>query len=218
VVYDNSQPQDLRFMSRKPGKGYYIDGEFAPKGSELDRQFRAELKGTEAASRSELKRESEELQALGEDLLELHGETLEQLPLSDALHKAILEGKRIDARGGGRRQRQLIGKLMRQQDDETIAAIRAAIALQHGLSARDNATLHLAERWRDQLIADDGALDLWLAEQPATDARQLRTLIRQARKDAGPARQPGGLPRQGRAYRSIFQLLRSQLRQKEQQA
>jgi ribosome-associated protein len=204
-------------MSRKPGKGYYIDGEFAPKGSELDRQFRVELKGTEAASRSELKRESEELQALGEGLLTLHGETLEQLPLSETLHKAIIEGKRIDARGGGRRQRQLIGKLMRQQEDEAIEAIRSALALQHGLSARDHAMLHLAEKWRERLIADDSALDLWLAEQRATDAQQLRALIRQARKDAAPD-QPGGKPRHGRAYRSIFQLLRAQLREKEQEA
>ena len=84
-------------MSRKPGKGYYIDGEFVPQGSELDRQFRAELKGTDAASRTDLKRESEELQALGEALLALHGDALEQLPLSHGLHNAILEGKRINA-------------------------------------------------------------------------------------------------------------------------
>lgn len=197
-------------MSRKPGKGYYIDGEFVPQGSELDRQFRAELKGTEAASRTDLKRESEELQALGEALLALHGDALEQLPLSHALHNAILEGKRINARGGGRRQRQLIGKLMRQQEAETIEAIRAAIALQHGLSARDKATLHLAEHWRDRLISDDRLLDQWLDENPGTDAQQLRALIRQARKDAG-AEKPGGQPRHGRAYRAIFQLVRDEL-------
>lgn len=197
-------------MSRKPGKGYYIDGEFVPQGSELDRQFRAELKGTDAASRTDLKRESEELQALGEALLALHGDALDQLPLSHALHNAILEGRRINARGGGRRQRQLIGKLMRQQEEETVEAIRAAIALQHGLSARDKATLHLAENWRDRLISDDRALDQWLDENPGTDAQQLRALIRQARKDAGPAK-PDGLPRHGRAFRSIFQLVREQL-------
>ena len=67
-------------MSRKPGKGYYIDGEFVPQGSELDRQFRAELKGSETASRTDLKRESEELQSLGEGLLALHGDAFEQLP------------------------------------------------------------------------------------------------------------------------------------------
>jgi ribosome-associated protein len=101
---------------------------------------------------------------------------------------------------------------MRQQEDASIEAIRAALALQHGLSARDNATLHLAEKWRERLIADDEALDQWLAEQPGTDVQQLRTLIRQARKDSRPE-VAGGLPRHGRAYRSIFQLLREQLRQ-----
>jgi len=197
-------------MSRKPGKGYYIDGEFVPQGSELDRQFRAELKGSETASRTDLKRESEELQSLGEGLLALHGDAFEQLPLSHALHNAILEGKRINARGGGRRQRQLIGKLMRQQEEETIEAVRAAIALQHGMSARDKAALHLAENWRDRLISDDEALAQWLAENPGTDAQQLRALIRQARKDAGSDK-PDGLPRHGRAFRSIFQLVREQL-------
>jgi ribosome-associated protein len=204
-------------MSRKPGKGYYIDGEFVPQGSALDRQFKAEFKGTETASRTDLKRESEELQTLGEALLGLHGNALEQLPLSHPLHNAILEGRRINARGGGRRQRQLIGKLMRQQDDAAIEAIRTAVALQHGLSARGNATLHLAENWRNRLIADNEALDEWLGVHPDTDAQQLRALIRQARKDAG-AEKPGDLPRHGRAYRGIFQLVKDQLGRSEQES
>jgi ribosome-associated protein len=99
---------------------------------------------------------------------------------------------------------------MRQQEDEVIEAVRTAIALQHGMSARDTATLHLAENWRDRLIGDDGALDQWLAENPGTDAQQLRALIRQARKDAGPAK-ADGLPRHGRAFRGIFQLVRDEL-------
>ena len=47
--------------------------------------------------------------------------------------------------------------------------------------------------------------------QPATDAQQLRALVRQARKDikAGP---PGEAPRQGKAYREVFQIVRAQLR------
>ena len=48
-----------------------------------------------------------------------------------------------------------------------------------------------------------------------TDAQQLRALIRQARKDAPApdkaAVSHGLAPRQGRAYREIFQLVREQL-------
>ena len=50
---------------------------------------------------------------------------------------------------------------------------------------------------------------------PGTDTQQLRALIRQARKDAPApdkaAVSHGLAPRQGRAYREIFQLVREQL-------
>ena len=75
--------------------------------------------------------------------------------------------------------------------------------------------LHGAEHWRERLIADDAALAVWLEQHPESDAQQLRALIRQARKDAPPAdrdQQSRGLaPRQSRAFRELFQLVREQL-------
>ncbi|MFZ9554142.1 MAG: ribosome biogenesis factor YjgA, partial [Limnohabitans sp.] len=41
-------------MSRKPTKGYFVRGQFVALGSELD----LELKGTDSASKTDLKRES----------------------------------------------------------------------------------------------------------------------------------------------------------------
>jgi len=52
-------------MSRKPKKGYFVRGQFVAEGSELDLQLKAELKGTDV-SRTDLKKESAELQKLGE--------------------------------------------------------------------------------------------------------------------------------------------------------
>ena len=52
-------------MSRKPKKGYFVRGQFVAEGSELDLELKRELKGTDAASKTDLKRESAELQALG---------------------------------------------------------------------------------------------------------------------------------------------------------
>ena len=43
------------------------------------------------------------------------------------------------------------------------------------------------------------------------DLQQLRSLIRQARKDLA-AGKPGEAPRQGRSYREVFQLVRDVLR------
>ena len=99
---------------------------------------------------------------------------------------------------------------MRQQEPDTLQAIRDALEEQRGGSAQQTLALHTAERWRDDLIERDDALTEWLAAHPGTDVQQLRALIRQARKDlkAGP---PGEAPRQGRAYREIFQVVRAQL-------
>jgi len=201
-------------MSRKPKKGYFVRGQFVAEGSELDLELKAELKGTDEASKTELKRESTELQKIGEALLTLRADLMEGLPLSEKLTDAIAEAKRITNFEGKRRQMQFIGKLMRGLDEETLQAVRDALEAQQKGSARDAQSLHQAEKWRDDLIAKEDALDQWLREHPETDTQQLRALIRQARKDVQPDKESiskGLAPRQGRAYREIFQLVRAQL-------
>ena len=71
--------------------------------------------------------------------------------------------------------------------------------------------MHLAEQWRDKLVLDDDALGAWLTEYPATDAQQLRALIRQARKDYKPEN-PGAAPRHGKSYREIFQMVKDTMK------
>lgn len=202
-------------MSRKPTKGYYVKGQFVAEGSELDLELKRELKGDVDVSRTDLKRESTELQKLGEALPTLRADLLNRLELPDKLLDALAELQRITNFEGRRRQGQFVGKLMRQLPPETLDAARAALAEQHLPSAQETALLHTAEQWREQLIADDAALARWMNDFPDTDSQQLRALVRQARKDAVPADpaavSQGKAPRQGRAYRELFQLLRAQL-------
>jgi ribosome-associated protein len=204
-------------MSRKPKKGYFVKGEFVAEGSELDLQLRAEQTGGEA-SRTELKRESTELQKLGEALLTLRGDLMARLDLPESLLTALDQVKRITNFEGRRRQMQYVGKLMRAQDEETLQAIRDALEEQRGGSAQQTLALHAAEKWRDDLIASDDALQTWMQAHPETDAQQLRALVRQARKDGQPDQDSisrGEAPRRGRAYREIFQLVRDSLEQEE---
>ena len=200
-------------MSRKPKKGYWVKGTFVAEGSELDLELKAEQKGQ--VSKTDLKRESEELQKLGESLLTLRQDLMDDLRLPDKLIEALAEARRITNFEGRRRQMQFIGKLMRGLDEETLAAIRDALEAQQKGSARDAMALHEAEKWRDELIADEEALQRWIASYPDTDTQQLRALIRQARRDTPPADQDaisrGLAPRRGRAYREIFQLVKEQL-------
>jgi ribosome-associated protein len=102
---------------------------------------------------------------------------------------------------------------MHRLDPEALEAVAAALQLQHSQSAQDTLVLHRAERWRDALIAGDESLGEWIQEFPATDVQQLRTLVRQARKEAGETKEVGssGMQRQSRAYRQIFALVRTQL-------
>ena len=202
-------------MSRKPKKGYFVRGHFVAEGSELDIQLKAELKGTPDASRTDLKRESDELQDLGKELLTLRTDLFNGIGLPDKLAEALAEAKRITNFEGKRRQMQYVGKLMRKLEPELVQAARQALEEQQKGSATEKLQLHLAEQWRDRLIADDGALPAWMAEHPGTDTQQLRALIRQARKDAPAAdkatESQGLAPRKGRAYRELFQLVREHL-------
>jgi ribosome-associated protein len=197
-------------MARKSRKGYYVEGAFIPEGSDADLQFRNELKGGEAPSRTELKEASGKLQELGEELLTLRADLFAGLPLPEKLRDAIVEAKRITNFEGKRRQKQFIGKLMHRLDAEALEAVAAALRVQRSQSAQDVQRLHRAEKWRDALIADDAQLGPWLEEYPGTDAQQLRALIRQARKDSRDSR-PGESQRQGRAYRQLFALVREQI-------
>ena len=181
-------------------KGYWSNGRFVK-----PEEIAAEETGP--PSKTQLKAEADEKQALGEALLTLRADLMARLDLPDKLRDAIVDAKKITNFEGKRRQMQFIGKLMRPLDPEPI---REAINEQLNGSADLTLALHLAEQWRDKLIADDNALGTWLEEHPGTDSQQLRALIRQARKDAKPEK-PGEAVRHGKSYREIFQLVRQTL-------
>ena len=83
----------------------------------------------EGPSKSLLKRQSAELQQLGESLIELAPNELDDMQLPEKLRDAIDIAKRITAHGGLYRQKQFIGKLMRKFDVEPI---RAALEAKRG--------------------------------------------------------------------------------------
>jgi ribosome-associated protein len=155
-------------------------------------------------SKSQLKRDMDALQALGEELLTLPEKRVAALDLPESLLDAIKEGRRIvagTARSGKKRHLQLIGKLMRQVDPEPI---REAVAEFKLGRAQDSLELHQAERWRVRLVEDDNALQGFIDSFEGVDTQQLRSLIRAARKDRALAPEQ----RSGRAWRELFQVVK----------
>jgi ribosome-associated protein len=158
----------------------------------------------ERPSKSELKRQAHDQQALGRALAEMNDSALAAAPMPDALRDAITEYKRTRSHEGRRRQLQFIGKLMRTAE---IEPLREAVAAAQLGRAHDALALHQAEHWRAELVAGDDALTRWMGEHPQTELQWLRALIRNARKEAAlPPEQ-----RHGRAWRELFQFIKPHL-------
>jgi len=125
-------------------------------------------------SKSTRKREQLALQELGEALIALNDSELASLSLDDKLHKAVRDAGRISSRGALRRQKQLIGKLMRNVDPQPI---RTKLAQLRADDVRNKRIFARAERWRDQLLVNGAQmLDAFDAETNTTDA-ELRALL-----------------------------------------
>jgi len=155
----------------------------------------------ERPSKTEMKRQSDALQALGQELVEAPRDRVKRVPMPEDVRDVILECQNIKNHEGRRRQMQFIGKKMRTLSDEEVAVIKRTIEGWKGASKADTAALHALERRRDKLLADDKALTVLLEEAPHLDAQHLRTLIRNARKEQAENKPP-------KAYREIFQILK----------
>jgi len=127
-------------------------------------------------TRGEKKRRATQLERLGESLVELTPAKLARVPMPDDLAAAVKEAQRISARGGYRRQVQLIGKIMRTVDAQPIADALERMNDEDAPSAR---SFKEAELWRARLIAEgDKALEDLVKERPQADRTLLRQLLR----------------------------------------
>jgi len=125
-------------------------------------------------SKSSRKRRQLELQELGEQLIVLNDTELRSLSLDERLETAVRNATRINARGALRRQKQLIGKLMRDMDP---APIRSALALLRVDEIRDKRLFAKAEKWRDRMIEDRAAALDEFASATGVDDPALRSLL-----------------------------------------
>ena len=153
----------------------------------------------ETVSKSQRKRELDELKQLGQKLLDFSEESLRRLGLPELLLDALMAGKKITSHVARKRQLQYIGKLLNEYDATPAREAVAAREHQRDTSTRE---FHLLETLRDRLLAHgDEALPEVLAQFPHTDRQHLRKLVRQARQQQISG-QPAG------AARALFRYLR----------
>nr|WP_038381530.1 ribosome biogenesis factor YjgA [Pantoea sp. IMH] len=149
-------------------------------------------------SKSEIKRDAEELKRLGAELVELSKTSLDKIPLDEDLRAAIELAQKIK-KEGRRRQLQLIGKMLRSRDEDPIRQALDKLKNRHNQQV---ALFHKLEVLRDRLIEQgDDAMTEVLNLYPDADRQQLRSMIRNAQKEKATNKPP-------KASRQIFQYLR----------
>ena len=156
----------------------------------------------ERPSKSQRKRDAHAAQDLGEALIRLRDAELEALGLPEPLDEAIREARRITSRAAGARQRQYIGKLMREIDLEPI---RAALAARSERDALETQLFKRAEGWRERLIVEGGsALDELARLRPGIDRAEWDRRIAAARSERSSGTG-------GSSGRELFRALRTLL-------
>lgn len=149
-------------------------------------------------SKSEIKRDAEELKRLGAELVDLGKNSLDKIPLDERLRTEIELAQRIK-KEGRRRQLQLIGKLLRSIDVEPIRIALDKLKNRHNQQV---ALFHKLEMLRDRLIEQgDEAMSDVITLYPDADRQQLRSMIRNAQKEKAGNKPP-------KSARQIFQYLR----------
>jgi len=184
-------------------------------------EWRPDLRDTDedaedyGPSKTQVKAAMHELQDLGLALLELPPLQLAALDMEERLREALVELQRLTSREAIRRQSQFIGKMLRETDPEPFR--RAIDAYRHG----QNKLLQEAELWRTKLLADDAAVTDWMSLNPESNVQQLRSLIRNTRREQARLQDskidPEAATPKGRLYRELFQKLRIALEQKFEQ-
>ena len=154
----------------------------------------------EIVSKSEMKREMERLQQLGKRLTELNTSQWQTLTISDVLHAALVESKRLKNHEAKRRHMQYIGKLMR---DENWELIQQQVDLLDPSSEAYGRRIGQMEKWRERLIKDAKAMNAFIDEYPDVDRQHLRNLVRNASKEMA-----GDEPKPGSGYKKLFQFIK----------
>ncbi|MBW1759283.1 MAG: DUF615 domain-containing protein [Deltaproteobacteria bacterium] len=137
----------------------------------------------EQKSRSQIKREMQELQKLGEQLVELSNEQISGMTIPQEICEAVLFAKTLTKHGAKHRQLQYIGSLMRHVDPEPIREALRDVVEGKKLEAL---AFKQVEQWRDEIVEgnDERTEKILNLYQGVVDRQKLFRLVRNARKES----------------------------------
>jgi ribosome-associated protein len=154
---------------------------------------------TTEISKSQRKRDAQELVSLAKKMIAMPENRFRKLPLDEELRSEIEFARGIKSHGARKRQLMTVGKMLRQRDNEELLD---AVNNIDQRNQQANARFHLVESWRDRLIeGSDQVLSEFLEQATGANIQTLRQLIRNAKKEAQLGKPPS-------SARKLFKLLR----------
>ena len=141
----------------------------------------------EYVSKSEIKRELQELKELGRAIVELPLKDVAKLNLSERLYDQVVKAQGMKL-GALKRQIGFIGAIIVDEEHEQIKKNLDKLRQEHNGEIRQ---FHQLEEWRDQLIAGDNEVMTVLRNQfENIDGQHVRQLVRNAKKEAEQNKPP----------------------------
>ncbi len=151
----------------------------------------------EKKSRSQIKREMQALQKIGERLCTLSENQLKSIDIPKELQEAVLLCKSLTKKAK-HRQMQYIGVLMRHID--TAPVLQALEMIDQGYSLQTH-RLHQIEQWRDEMLdGNNDCIERFFKMYPDVDRQHIRQLVRNSRKEKESGKPP-------RSSRLLFRYL-----------
>lgn len=150
-------------------------------------------------SKTQRKKDCDAMQDIGERMIQLNHDELAQIHMDDELRRAIEEAQKMKSHGALKRQKQYIGKVIRNLDSDELAEQLNRILHKHDIHS---AEFKRMEKWRDMMIEDgDQGINTFLDQYPLADRHRLRQLVRNANKEKKDNKAPV-------AFRQIFKYIR----------
>jgi ribosome-associated protein len=157
-------------------------------------------------NKTQIKKEISVIAALAEEIAELTTSQIKSLELPEHIHHSIIQVAAMPAKGARKRQLKYITSELRKIELVDIQEKLARLKSKSVHAVREH---HLAERWRDKLVADAGndLLTQLLEAYPQADSQQIRQLQRNAKKEALAGKPPKSSRLLYKYLKSLFEEL-----------
>jgi len=147
-------------------------------------------------SKTQLKKEADDVQTLGVEIAQLPKQKITSLSLPDDAKEAIIFYQNIKKNSAKRRQAQYIGKILRGLD---LSQVIEELNVIKNISKLRIKLEHEAEGWREKLISSPSALDEFI-NQYQPDISNLNQTISNARKESLA-------DKKSKNYRNLYRLI-----------